>query len=72
MAFAEARLARLEDRVVEHSQTLMDMRQTLGSLERRVDGLRSDLSTDFRWLVGIQITTLVAIVAALVSAFFAR
>jgi len=69
---AEARLARVEERVMEHSQTITDMRQTLSGLERRVDALRSDLSTDFRWMVGIQVTTLVAIVAALVGAFFAR
>jgi predicted RNase H-like nuclease (RuvC/YqgF family) len=36
-------------------------------LERRLDGMDSKMSQQFLWLVGIQVTTLVAIVGALLS-----
>lgn len=58
---AEAeRLAFLEGRVVEHSRQIDGIR---GAIE----GLDSKMSRQFMWLVGIQVTTLVAIVAALVT-----
>jgi hypothetical protein len=41
-------------------------------VEARLDQLGADQSKNFRWLVGIQITTLVAVVGALVGAFAAR
>jgi hypothetical protein len=41
-------------------------------VEARLDQLGADQSKNFRWLVGIQITTLVAVVGALLGAFAAR
>ena len=37
------------------------------AVDRRLDAIEDKLSRHFQWLVGIQITTLVAIVAALLS-----
>jgi uncharacterized coiled-coil protein SlyX len=37
------------------------------NVERRLDSLEDKMSRHFVWLVGIQVTTLVAIVAALVA-----
>lgn len=53
-------LAFLEGRVVEHSRQIDGIREAIDSLDGKV-------SRQFMWLVGIQVTTLVAIVAALVA-----
>ncbi|HSG00836.1 MAG TPA: hypothetical protein VLA20_06875 [Vicinamibacterales bacterium] len=60
MAAEAERLAFLEGRVVEHSRQIDGIR---GAIE----GLDTKMSRQFMWLVGIQVTTLVAIVAALVT-----
>jgi hypothetical protein len=55
-----------------------DMRDTIEHLERRMDhrldqvdvrlgAIERDASSNFRWIVGIQLTTLIAIVAALLG-----
>jgi hypothetical protein len=54
------RLAFLEGRVVEHSRQIDGIREAIDSLDSKV-------SRQFMWLVGIQVTTLAAIVAALVA-----
>lgn len=60
MAAGEERLAFLEGRVVEHSRQIDGIRGAIASLDEKV-------SRQFTWLVGIQVTTLAAIVAALVA-----
>lgn len=60
MAADAERLAFLEGRVVEHSRQIDGIREAIDSLDGKV-------SRQFMWLVGIQVTTLVAIVAALVA-----
>jgi len=78
MATQEQRVGRLETDVDKHSFALAGMRESLDRLEQRVDHLEHRMDTRFErvedkmsrqffWLVGIQVTTLVAIVAALVS-----
>jgi hypothetical protein len=84
------KMAHMEGRVMEHAQTLIDIRETLGRFEQRVDArfagvdhrlerldqsvtaLRKEHATDFRWLVGIQITTTIAILAALIQAVLSK
>ena len=53
----EARLDSFEQRV--------DARFT--GVDRRIDGLEDKMSRQFVWTVGVQVTTFVAIVAALLS-----
>jgi uncharacterized coiled-coil protein SlyX len=100
MATLEERVAYLEGQVSEHTQTLIDIRDSIRQLDRRFDarldtidrridgledkldrridgledklgrrieGLEDKLARQFAWLVGIQVTTLVAIVGALVT-----
>ena len=111
MATLEERVAYLEGQVSEHTQTLIDIRDSirqldrrfdarLDTIDRRIDGLEDKLdrridgledklgrriegledklgrrieeledklARQFAWLVGIQVTTLVAIVGALVT-----
>jgi uncharacterized coiled-coil protein SlyX len=78
VATLEERVAFLEGQVSEHSQTLVDIRDSVRQIERRFDaledkferrfeGLDEKVSRQFVWLVGIQVTTLVAIVSALLA-----
>ena len=100
MSTLEERVAYLEGQVSEHTQTLIDIRDSirqferrvdlrLDTIDRRIDGLEDKLgrriegledkldrrteiledkmSRQFVWLVGIQVTTLVAIVGALLA-----
>jgi hypothetical protein len=60
MAAEAERLAFLEGRIVEHSRQIDGIREAIDNLDGKV-------SRQFMWLVGIQVTTLVAIVAALVA-----
>ena len=96
MTTLEERVAYLEGQVSEHSQTLIEIRDSIRHLEqrfdgrfeqmdrrfdqlerrfetrfdvydRRLEGLDEKVSRHFTWLVGIQVTTLVAIVGALLA-----
>lgn len=81
MRAIEERVALLEGRMMEQVQLFSDIREALARLERRMDAVdarfaqvdahlddvRKDASVDFRWIVGIQVTTLVAVVAALLA-----
>jgi len=99
MPTIEERVAYLEGRVSEQSQTMTEIRDAIRHLEqrfdarfegqenrfdaidrrfdivdrrfeavdRRIDGLDDKVSRQFVWLVGIQVTTLVAIVGALLA-----
>jgi uncharacterized coiled-coil protein SlyX len=74
----EERVAFLEGRVVEQSNTLGGIREAMASLENRLDqrfehvdqrfdALDAKLSRQFMWLAGMLLTTLVAVVTALVT-----
>jgi hypothetical protein len=61
MAGMEQRVAYLEGRVEEHSQMFVDLRNDI----RRLD---DKISRQFLWLVGLQVTTLVAVLGAVFGA----
>jgi uncharacterized coiled-coil protein SlyX len=71
MPRVEERVAHVEAQVNELSQGLADVKETIRHFEKRVDArfdtLDGKVSTQFMWLVGIHVTTLAAIVAALIS-----
>lgn len=78
MIDVEERVAFLEGRVVEQSNTLGGIREAMASLENRLDqrfervdqrfdALDAKLSRQFMWLAGMLLTTLIAVVAALVT-----
>lgn len=62
---AVASLEQRMDRRFEQLEQRMDRR--FEDVDRRLDALDAKMSRQFTWLVGIQATTLVAIVAALLS-----
>lgn len=78
MIDVEERVAFLEGRVVEQSNTLGGIREAMASLENRLDqrfervdqrfdALDAKLSRQFMGLAGMLLTTLVAVVTALVT-----
>jgi hypothetical protein len=92
MPTLEERVAYIEGQVSEQSHALLEVREAVRSLERRMDGrfealdrrfesvdrrfdtvdrridaLDQKLSNHFVWLVGLQVTTLVAIIGALLA-----
>jgi uncharacterized coiled-coil protein SlyX len=82
MATEEQRVAYLEGQVNEQSQALIAIRDSLGRFEQRVDArfnaieqrvdarfnaLESKMSTQFLWIIGVQVTVLVAVLAAMLS-----
>ena len=64
MGTLQERVSYVEAKVEEHSLAFIAIRESLARLERRVDALDDKMSRQFLWLVGIQITTLVAVVGA--------
>jgi hypothetical protein len=83
VAAIEERVALLEGRMLEQAQLLADIRETLRSLDQRLTGLdqkvgvvhqslRREAAADFKWIVGIQVTVLIAVVAALFGVLPAR
>lgn len=78
MATVEERVAYIEGQMSEQSHALQELRGDIRRLDEKIDarfdvvdrrfeGLESKMSTQFLWLVGIQVTTLVAIVGALLA-----
>jgi hypothetical protein len=76
MPSVEERLSYVEGRVEEQSQGFGDLRRRIDQLDAkidtgiarldgRIDALDQKMSRQFFWLAGFQLTTLLAIVAAL-------
>jgi uncharacterized coiled-coil protein SlyX len=63
----ETRLDLLETRLSGVEARLDRMDNRLDRTETQLDGLRTEMSMNFRWIVGIQLTTFMTIVAALVA-----
>jgi hypothetical protein len=74
----DERVAYVEGLVSEQSAGLRELREALRHLEqrmetrfeavdRRLDALDSRVSRQFTWIVGIQVTTLVAVAGALLA-----
>ena len=78
MPTIEERVAYIEGQMSEQSHALVEVREAVRSLEhradsrfeameRRFDALDQKVSNHFVWLVGLHVTTLVAIVGALLA-----
>lgn len=78
MQSLEERVAYLEGQVSEQSHALLEVRDSVRHLEQRLEArldrmearfgtLEDRVSRQFVWTVGVQVTTFVAIVAAMLS-----
>ena len=86
----EARVSYLEGQVEGHSENLSGVRDSVTSLEarmdrrfdavdrrfegvdRRFDALDQKIDRQFHWMVGLQLTTLVSIIGAVIAAVLTR
>lgn len=72
----DARFDRIDDRFVQIDARLANSDDRFNTLLDRLDDrfqrIESRAATDFRWIVGIQMTTLVAVVAALLGVAIIR
>ncbi|MPY86435.1 MAG: hypothetical protein GEU99_00760 [Luteitalea sp.] len=74
MRTLQERVAHIEGQMVEQSQAFADIRGGLRRLEQRMDrfdqrmdSLHDKMSRQFVWIVGIQFTTLVAMIGAVLA-----
>jgi len=67
MPTLEERVAYIEGQMAEQSHAFAAVRESLARLEQRMDARFDALDRRFFWIVGIQITTLVAVVGAVLS-----
>ena len=73
MATLEERVAYLEGQTSDHtaaiSELRLDVRDLRTDMNRRFDSLDSRLDTKFMWLIGVQFTSLIAAIAALLNGY---
>jgi hypothetical protein len=71
MPVVEERVANLEGKVSEQSNAFVELRNAVGRLEQRMDvrfaALDDKMSRQFHWIIGIQITILVAMLGVVLS-----
>ena len=60
-------MPRVEERVAHLEGQLTELSQGLSEVKGAIRHLDDKMSRQFMWLVGIQVTTLVAVVAALIA-----
>jgi hypothetical protein len=87
VALLEGRMLEQAQLLADIRETLRSLDQRLTGLERKVDtsvaslhqsiatvhqSQRREAAADFKWIVGIQVTTLIAVVAALLGALTVR
>jgi hypothetical protein len=84
MPTVEERVAYLEGRTEEHAGAIGELRQDIRELrsemirrfdavDRRFDGVGGQfvgIDEKFRWVIGLQFATILAIVAAIANAYF--
>jgi hypothetical protein len=67
LASLEARMERIDDLFALIGELRADIKAIDIKFDRKFDGLHHEMHVNFRWIVGIQLMTLTAIVAALIQ-----
>jgi len=78
-----ARVVRVEAQVEGHSENMNGIRETLSTMDARIDrrfeavdrrfeAIAGRLDRQFLWMVGLQVTTLVTVIGAIVTAVLTR
>ena len=63
----EGRLSRLEGIVEQINQRLDQMQQQMNQLQQQMNQMQQQMNQQFRWLVGFQFTTLLALGTLILS-----
>lgn len=61
----EEMIGHLEERMAKLDGITEQMNHRLSTLERHTEALRADLNTRFYWLIGVQLTTWVTLMLAI-------
>ena len=67
MGPAEERISVLETRVDGHDRRFVEFGEIARQIDRKIDELRLEIATQFRWIIGIMVT-----LAGLFAAFGRR
>ena len=77
LASLEARMDRIDDLSAalgelrsDLNRQFAEMNRQFADVDRQFTDVRADINRDFRWLVGMQTATMVAIIGALVGAYY--
>jgi hypothetical protein len=70
MGSLEERVAYLEGRGEEHAASLGEVRADIRDLRTEMNRRFDQMDTKFTWLIGVQFTTLIAAIAALLNGYF--
>jgi uncharacterized protein Yka (UPF0111/DUF47 family) len=67
VSYLEGKVEDIRDLLTELNRRVDRIEQRIDRVEHRIDGLDDKMSRQFLWLVGIQVTTLIAVVGAVLS-----
>jgi len=70
MGSLEERVAYLEGRGEEHAASLSEVRADIRDLRAEMNRRFDQIDTKSTWLIGVQFTTLIAAIAALLNGYF--
>jgi hypothetical protein len=70
MGSLEERVAYLEGRGEEHAASLGEVRADIRDLRAEMNRRFDQMDTKFSWLIGVQFTSLIAAIAALLNGYF--
>ena len=70
MGSLEERVAYLEGRGEEHAASLGEVPADILDLRTEMNRRFDQMDTKFTWLIGVQFTTLIAAIAALLNGYF--
>jgi hypothetical protein len=63
----EERLSVLEARVADHDRRFTEVGEILRQVDRKIDALRIEMVTQFRWTIGIMLTLTAGILTAVLT-----
>jgi hypothetical protein len=67
LASLEARMERTQHLVTLVEQLRSDMNRQFADMNRQFTEVRAEAHRDFKWIIGIQLTIMAAVIGALVS-----
>jgi hypothetical protein len=70
MGSLDERVAYLEGRGEEHADSLSEVPADIRDLRAEMNRRFDQIDTKFTWLIGVQFTTLIAAIAALLNGYF--
>jgi predicted RNase H-like nuclease (RuvC/YqgF family) len=67
-----AEIARLEAAIKHNGQRIDELREGIIRLEEKVERLRAEMSSQFRWTIGLLLPIVIGVVAIIIRDFLLR